>query len=132
MPMPSNDKGELNAQMNHDWGYAVSKHSKNKETAKAYLKFIIEASDFEEIAGFIPTLKSKKPSLQQLDEFMSYEPNVIQTPVNSSTFIEVTNRSKIDFYSGGYIQDVITSKDFAEALEKLDSRWDRAKKRVVK
>ncbi len=132
MPIPSNDEGVLNAQMNHDWGYAVSKHSKNKETAKAYLKFIIEASDFEEIAGFIPTLKSKKPSLQQLDEFMSYKPNVIQTPVNSSTFIEVTNRSKIDFYSGGYIQDVITSKNFGEALEKLDSRWNRAKKRVMK
>ncbi|HHY0416588.1 TPA: hypothetical protein ACVU41_004061 [Vibrio parahaemolyticus] len=63
---------------------------------------------------------------------MSYKPNVIQTPVNSSTFIEVTNRSKIDFYSGGYIQDVITSKNFGEALEKLDSRWNRAKKRVMK
>ncbi|EGR4425893.1 carbohydrate ABC transporter substrate-binding protein, partial [Vibrio cholerae] len=44
----------------------------------------------------------------------------------------VTNRSKIDFYSGGYIQDVITSKNFNEALEKLDSRWERAKKRVMK
>ncbi|BCK15351.1 MULTISPECIES: ABC transporter substrate-binding protein [Vibrio] len=132
MPMPSNDKGELNAQMNHDWGYAVSKFSNNKETAKAYLKYLIEDSDFEKIAGFIPTLKSKKPSLEQLNEYMSYEPNVIQTPVNSSTFIEVTNRSKIDFYSGGYIQDVITSKNFNEALEKLDSRWERAKKRVMK
>ncbi|WP_262021712.1 ABC transporter substrate-binding protein [Vibrio quintilis] len=132
MPMPSNESGELNAQMNHDWGYAVSKFSKNKETAKAYLKFLIEKSDFEKIAGFIPTLKSKKPSLEQLKEYMSYNPKVIQTPVNSSTFIAVTNRSKIDFYSGGYIQDVITSGDFNKALEKLDSRWERAKKRVMK
>ncbi|OQQ10669.1 sugar ABC transporter substrate-binding protein [Vibrio splendidus] len=132
MPIPSNDSGELKAQMNHDWGYAVSKHSENKETAKAYLKFLIEASDFDEVAGFIPTLKSKAPALEQLNEYMSYEPLVIQTPVNSSTFIEVTNRSKIDFYSGGYIQDIITSGDFDKALEKLDSRWNRAKKRVMK
>ncbi|MCG3733898.1 carbohydrate ABC transporter substrate-binding protein [Vibrio cincinnatiensis] len=132
MPIPSDETGVLKAQMNHDWGYAVSKFSSNKETAKAYLKFLIENSDFEHIAGFIPTLKTKKPSLEQLNEFMSYDPKVIQTPVNSSTFIEVTNRSKIDFYSGGYIQDVITAKDFNEALERLDSRWDRAKKRVMK
>jgi len=132
MPMPSNDTGELNAQMNHDWGYAVSKFSHNKETAKAYLKFLIDASDFEKIAGFIPTLKSKKPSLKQLSEYMSYHPKIIQTPVNSSTFIAVANHSKIDFYSGGYIQDVITSRDFDKALKKLDLRWDRAKKRVMK
>jgi hypothetical protein len=62
---------------------------------------------------------------------MSYEPTVIQSPTNTTTFIEVTNRSKIDFYSGGYIQDLITSKDFEESLEKLDARWVRAKKRVM-
>lgn len=132
MPIPADDSGVLKAQMNHDWAYAVSHHSKNKETAKAYLKFLIEESDFDKIAGFIPTLKSKQPSLAQLNEYMSYEPVVIQTPVSSSTFIEVNNRSKIDFYAGGYIQDVMTSRNFEEALEKLDSRWNRAKKRVMK
>lgn len=132
MPIPSDDSGELKAQMNHDWGYAVSKHSENKETAKAYLKFLLETSDFDKIAGFIPTLKSKSPALDQLNEYMSYQPRVIQNPTNSSKFIEVTNRSKIDFYSGGYIQDIMTSGDFEQALEKLDSRWNRAKKRVLK
>ncbi|ELC3206674.1 carbohydrate ABC transporter substrate-binding protein [Vibrio parahaemolyticus] len=132
MPIPADDSGVLKAQMNHDWAYAVSRHSKNKETAKAYLKFLIEESDFDKIAGFIPTLKSKQPSLAQLNEYMSYEPIVIQTPVSSSAFIQVNNRSKIDFYAGGYIQDVMTSRNFEEALEKLDSRWNRAKKRVMK
>ncbi|MDV7105106.1 extracellular solute-binding protein [Vibrio sp. TH_r3] len=132
MPIPSDNSGQLKAQMNHDWGYAVSKHSNNKETAKAYLKFLLEGSDFDEVAGFIPPIKSKQPALPQLTEYMSYEPIVIQTPTSSSTFIEVTNRSKIDFYSGGYIQDVMMSQDFERALEKLDSRWNRAKKRVMK
>ena len=132
MPIPSDNSGVLKAQMNHDWGYAISKHSDNKETAKAYMKFLLEGSNFDEIAGFIPTIKNRKPALAQLNEYMSYEPKVIQSPTNSSTFIEVTNRSKIDFYSGGYIQDAIMSKDFQKALEKLDSRWVRAKKRVMK
>ncbi len=47
--------------------------------------------------------------------------------MNSTKFIEVTNRSKIDFYSGGYIQDVMSASDFDEALKKLDARWNRAR-----
>jgi ABC-type glycerol-3-phosphate transport system substrate-binding protein len=130
MPIPSNETGELNAQMNHDWGYAISKQSKNKETAKAYLKFLLEGSDFDAIAGFIPTIKSKEPALPQLSEYLSYNPNVIQSPKNSARFVEVANRSKIDFYGGGYVQDLITSGKFSETLEQMDARWNRAKKRV--
>ncbi len=132
MPIPGDNSGELRAQMNHDWGYAVSRHSDNKDTAKAYIRFLLEESDFDEIAGFIPTVKSREPSLPQLNEYMSYEPRVIQTPVNSSTFIAVTNRSQIDFYSGGYIQDIITGRNFEDSLERLDARWNRAKNRVMR
>ncbi|MDB1125340.1 ABC transporter substrate-binding protein [Vibrio algarum] len=130
MPIPSDESGNLNAQMNHDWGYAISKQSKNKETAKAYMKFLLEVSDFDSIAGFIPTVKSKEPTLPQLNEYMSYQPNVIQSPKNSSQFIEVANNSRIDFYSGGYVQDLITASDFTKALKQLDQRWNRARKRL--
>ena len=72
----------------------------------------------------------KSPSLAQLNEYLGYKPEIIQSPVNSSKFIEVANKSKIDFYSGGYIQDVITADNFEAALEKLDARWKRAKERT--
>ena len=130
MPIPADDSGVLKAQMNHDWAYAVSKFSKNQDTAKAYIKFLLETSDFDKIAGFIPTVKNRVPGLPQLHEYLEYNPEIIQTPVNSSKFIEVANKSKIDFYSGGYIQDVITAEDFDKALQKLDARWKRAKERV--
>ena len=130
MPIPADDSGVLKAQMNHDWAYAVSKLSKNKDTAKAYIKFLLETSDFDKIAGFIPTVKNRVPGLPQLHEYLEYNPEIIQTPVNSSKFIQVANKSKIDFYSGSYIQDVITADDFNKALEKLDARWKRAKERV--
>ena len=130
MPIPADDSGVLKAQMNHDWAYAVSKFSKNQDTAKAYIKFLLETSDFDKIAGFIPTVKNRVPGLPQLHEYLEYNPEIIQTPVNSSKFIQVANKSKIDFYSGGYIQDVITADDFNKALEKLDTRWKRAKERV--
>ncbi|MDY6417093.1 MAG: extracellular solute-binding protein, partial [Succinivibrio dextrinosolvens] len=130
MPIPANKDGTLYAQLNHDWGYAISKHSKNKDTAKAYLKFLIEKSDFDTIAGFIPTLLDKDIQSPQLKEYMSYKPNILTTPINSTEFIAATNRSKIDFYSGGYIQDLMTASDFDTALKKLDSRWVKAVQKV--
>lgn len=126
MPISADDSGVLKAQMNHDWGYAVSKFSKNQDTAKAYIKFLLETSDFDKIAGFIPTIKSKSPSLAQLNEYLGYKPEIIQSQINSSKFIEVANKSKIDFFTGCYIQDLMTAKDFDKALKKLDARWCRA------
>ncbi|MGL6259292.1 ABC transporter substrate-binding protein [Vibrio sp. WXL210] len=132
MPMPVGNEGELRVQLNSDWGYAISKHSKNKETTKAFLMYLLEETNFEEIAGFIPTLKDKQTSLSQIDELLSYSPTVIEAPVNSTDFIAVTNRAKIDFYSGGYIQDLVTASNFEKALANLDRRWNRARQRVLK
>lgn len=132
MPIPADDSGVLKAQMNHDYAYAVSKYSKNKDTAKAFVKFMLDTSDFDKVSGFIPTVKKRIPKLSQLSEYLSYKPVIIQTPVDSALFIEVANKSKIDFYGGGYIQDVIISGDFEGAFKKLDARWVRAKERVKK
>lgn len=57
---------------------------------------------------------------------MSYKPEIIDAPENSARFIEATNKSKIDFFTEGYIQDLMTARDFDKALRKLDSRWTRA------
>lgn len=46
--------------------------------------------------------------------------------INSSKFIEVADKSKIDFFTGCYIQDLMTAKDFDKDLKKLDARWSRA------
>ncbi len=126
MPFPADNGEYLKAEISHDWAYAVSKFSKNPDTAKAFIKFMLEDSDYNKISGFIPTVKSIKPQIQQLFEFMSYKPEIIDVPENSSRFIEVTNKSKIDFFTGGYIQDLMTAKDFDKALKKLDTRWSRA------
>lgn len=126
MPFPADDGDYLKAEMTHDWAYAVSKYSKNPETAKAFIKFMLEDSDYNKISGFIPTVKSIKPQVPQLFEFMSYKPEIIDAPENSARFIEATNKSKIDFFTGGYIQDLMTARDFDKALKKLDSRWTRA------
>ena len=94
------------------------------------IKFMLEDSDFADKSGFIPTIKAREPGLAQLKEFMSYQPTIIPVKNNSPRFTEVGNRAKIDFYGGSYVQSVMLSSNFEQALEQLDSRWDKAKKRV--
>jgi hypothetical protein len=106
------------------------KNAKNKDTAKAWVKFMLEDSDFTDKSGFIPTIKAREPGLAQLKEFMSYQPTIIPVKNNSPRFTEVGNRAKIDFYGGSYVQSVMLSSNFEQALEQLDARWDKAKKRV--
>ena len=57
---------------------------------------------------------------------------VLQTKPDNVKFIQAANKAKIDFNSGGYIQDLVTAEDFEKALEKLDNRWERAIKRLKK
>jgi len=130
MPIPVDDTGELKAMMGYDFAYAVSKFSKNKDTAKAFIKFMLEDSDFADKSGFIPTIKAREPGLAQLKEFMSYQPTIIPVKNNSPRFTEVGNRAKIDFYGGSYVQSVMLASNFEQALEQLDSRWNKARKRV--
>jgi raffinose/stachyose/melibiose transport system substrate-binding protein len=130
MPIPVDDSGELKAMMGYDFAYAVSKFSKNKDTAKAFIKFMLEDSDFADKSGFIPTIKAREPGLAQLKEFMSYQPTIIPVKNNSPRFTEVGNRAKIDFYGGSYVQSVMLASNFEQALEQLDSRWNKARKRV--
>lgn len=130
MPIPVDNTGELKAMMGYDFAYAVSKFSKNKDTAKAWVKFMLEDSNFADVSGFIPTIKAREPGLAQLKEFMSYKPTIVPVKNNSPRFTEVGNRAKIDFYGGSYVQSVMLASDFEKALKQLDDRWNKAKKRV--
>lgn len=132
MPIPVDNSGELKAPMSYDFAYAVSKFSKNKETAKAWLKFMLDESDYADKSGFIPTVKSREPGLPQLKEFLSYKPTIIPVVNSDPRFTEVGNRAKIDFYGGSYVQSVMLAKDFDQALKQLDTRWEKARKAVMK
>ena len=55
---------------------------------------MLEDSDYNKISDFIPTVKSIKPQIQKLFEFMSNKPEIIFVPKNSSRFIEATKKIK--------------------------------------
>lgn len=126
MPVPGEEGAPLRGQLWHDWAYAVSCRSHNQETAKAFLKFLLEHLEGDS-RGFIPTLKSRAATLPQLTEYLSYGPQLLETPEFSEHFSAVSRRAKIDFYQGGYLQALLRAKNFTAALQKLDERWAQAR-----
>lgn len=55
---------------------------------------MLEDSDYNKISDFIHTVKSIKPQIQKLFEFMSNKPEIIFVPENYARFIEATKKIK--------------------------------------
>lgn len=127
IPFPLDDSGKTKSVLNFDWAMAVSRYSKNPETAKAWIEFIITKSNFADVAGFIPTATSRQSSLPQLTEYMSYNPEMIQAAPESNDFIRLANIAGMDFMSGNYIRNILLSPDFHGSMEYWNKRWRRAK-----
>ncbi len=127
-PLPYDDSGVINANSGPDWAMAVSNKSTNPVLAKAWVDFLLTKSDLSQIAGFIPGYKGMEPTLAQLAEFNSYEPNLIGQNPSSSEFTEAKNL--IGFENGAGTRDLMNQKDYAAAIDALNNRWEKAVERV--
>lgn len=127
IPFPFDNSGKPKAILNFDWGMAVSRYSKNPDTAKAWIEFIIIRSNFADVAGFIPTDKSRSSSMPQLTEYMGYTPEIIQAAPESNDFIRMANKAGMDFMSGHYIRNILLSPDFEGSMAYWNKRWRQAK-----
>ncbi|WP_127533344.1 ABC transporter substrate-binding protein [Paenibacillus kobensis] len=128
-PFPSDNSGTVKAPLNPDWFYAVNKDG-NVAAAKAFVKWMIEESGFEDFAGLIPTLKDKESKLAQLAEFNGYNPQYIEAGPPNDTATAIANQAQID--QGRVVQEFVLSKDPQSILDKYNKLWANAKKNVVK
>jgi len=128
-PFPVNDSGKLAAPLGPDWFYGVNKDSKNLETAKAFVKWLIEDSGFDDFAGFIPVLKDKKPNLPQLSEFTANNPTMIEGVPGDDDTTAINNKAQIT--AEDLVQEVVLGDPKAVA-EKYNKKWADAKKALAK
>lgn len=127
IPFPFDNSAKPKAILNFDWGMAVSRYSKNPATAKAWIEFIITQSNFADVAGFIPTQKSRSSTMPQLSEYMTSKPEIIQAAPESNDFIRMANKAGMDFMSGNYIRNILLSPDFEGSMRYWNKRWRQAK-----
>ncbi|UOY92237.1 ABC transporter substrate-binding protein [Ectobacillus sp. JY-23] len=126
-PFPTDNSGKVKSLMGSDWCYAVSKNSKNVATAKAFVKFLVEESGYDDFSGLIPTIKDKEPKIPQLQEFLSYKPELIYSVSDQPELTNIANKAQIDFYGGKYVQDLMLNKNYENGLKDLNEKWKKAK-----
>lgn len=129
-PLPLDNSGEAKVILASDYFYGIDKNSDNPETAKAFLKFLIEESGYDDYAGFIPVLKDKQPKLAQLNEFMSTNPKVIEMAADNDDYLAIAN--KMQFDTSAFAQDAIMGKDMKQVFADYNKKWKEAKKAVGK
>lgn len=126
-PFPYDNGTAHYAALNPDWFMGVSRYSRNKELAMAWLQYFITETSYAKDWGFLPAKGSDEPALQQYSEFLSYHPKLIEATVQTDAFIDLANRTKLSFWSGDYIQDVLAAPDLQKSFDQLNAKWKEAR-----
>lgn len=127
-PFPYDNSGKIVAPLSPDWFYAVNKDSKHVETAKAFVKWMIEESGYEDFAGLIPTLKDREPKLAQLAEFKGYNPEMQEAVADDPKVNEISNKAQVDIPA--MVQEFVLAKDPQKVFDKWNKAWAKARKAV--
>lgn len=126
-PFPYDNNATHYAPLNPDWFVGVSKFSKNKELAMAWVDFFVHETSYKRDYGFITEEQSGEPAMAQYEEFLSYKPKMLEAKVQSDEFIELANRAKLSFWSGEYLQELIAAPDLRIAFDELNTKWAEAR-----
>ncbi|MCC3372133.1 ABC transporter substrate-binding protein [Cohnella sp. REN36] len=124
VPLPYDNSGTYKGMMRNDWAYAVSSTSKNKELAKAFVKFMIEESGDYADHKIISPLKDQEQSLKQITDFMSYKPTMLEAQSVSEDVTAVEN--KMQFNPFKFIQEVTVGK-MQDVFDGYNKKWKNAK-----
>lgn len=92
----------------------------------AWVDFLVHETSYT-AEGFLPLDGNAEPSMEQYREFLSYQPELVEATVQTDTFIDMANRSKLSFASGDYIQELIAAPDLQKAFDGLNEKWEEAR-----
>lgn len=126
-PFPYDNGTTHYAPLNPDWFIGVSKFSKNKELAVAWIDFFVNKTSYKKEWGFYDENNPDDPGMPQYTEFLSYKPKMLEATVQNDRFIELANRAKLSFWSGEYIQELIAAPDLQKAFDELNTKWAEAR-----
>lgn len=131
-PLPIDNSGKTYASLMSGPAYAINKNTKSPDAAKAFLKFWVEESNFNDIQGMLPAIKSVKSGVPQLAEFMAKGPILFEEPTPTSEFSKIINKAQISQRFEEMAQEVIITGDIDKVLETYNKIWADAKKAVSK
>ncbi|AIQ67050.1 ABC transporter substrate-binding protein [Paenibacillus graminis] len=125
-PLPYDNSGTITAPLSPDFFYAVSKDSKNVDAAKAFVKWMIEESGYEDFAGFLPPLKGKESKLPQIQEFQATGVQLQEASPDDAKVTEIGNKAQVDLPA--MLQEFVLAKDPQSVFDKWNKAWAKSKK----
>ncbi|MEO3946913.1 extracellular solute-binding protein [Gorillibacterium sp. CAU 1737] len=127
-PLPYDNTGKYNVPLGGDYFIGVSKDSKNKELATAWVEFFIKESSYAADSGFMPIYKDQEPAVPQMAEFKSYNPNFIESTSTDPKFNEIANKAEIAVSTGSVEQELVKAPDLQKAFDSINKKWADARK----
>lgn len=139
-PFPYQVDGKFHTQITGDYSAAVSKNSKNKAAAKAWLDWFVNESGFAQDQQAIPPALNQ-PMPKVIQDFQNTGVTLLDLPAattNSGKEDEIIKESEIDLTGNIYRQKLI---DIARGAKKgdqdsffadLNKRWGAAQTKVMK
>ncbi|MEU4164690.1 ABC transporter substrate-binding protein [Actinoplanes sp. NPDC026670] len=139
-PFPYQTDGKFHARIEGDYKGAVSRNSKNKATAKAWLEWFVTNSGFAADQQAIPTAVDQElPAV--LKDFQATGVELMELPAaaaNSGKEDQIIKASEIDLAGNIYRQKLVdiargaADGDKESYFAELNKRWSEAQSQVMK
>lgn len=132
MPFPvTSEDGELHQSLSTDYAYAIPTSAKNKPTARAFMDFLINDSDYTDTQGMISIVRgSEYPEFLKEFESIDLVANNAATVDNKGKWTKVNQASELDLDKGSQYQvDLIDtalgqSHRGHKSLEDVMAEWN--------
>lgn len=139
-PMPWQVDGTFQSRVGGDYKLGISKHSENKDAARAWLDWFVTDSTFAtDQGGISPVVGADAP--ETLKDFESFGVEQIElTPApegEESLDSDIYNQAEIDLFGDQYRRNLVdvargaASGDRTSFFEDLNSRWSEARDSVI-
>jgi len=141
MAFPATVKGVQYATNAGDYAYGISKHSKAKAAAMAWITWFTEKSDYTKTQGMVSTLKDS-PLPANLKGLSDAGVKLIEPAAapkgKESLLSDIANQSQIDLYGQVYRQKLVDiARGAADGTKdsyfsELNAKWGAAVKQLAK
>lgn len=135
-PMPWQTDGAFHSRVGGDYKLGISKHSDNKDAARAWLDWFVTDSTFAvDQGGISPVVGAESPdTLKDFEAFGVEQVELAPAPAGEESLdSDIYNEAEIDLFGDQYRRNLIdvargaASGDRLSFFEDLNSRWNAAR-----
>lgn len=142
MPFPyTNADGKMYAGSGGDRNVAISKHSKNKEAARAWIDFFLQETDYAKQLGAINVLKSKQSEFPEvLKGFQDLGVNIIvnnPAPVEEAGLLDKLDKeSEVGLWQSDFKKRIVEAamgtrdETYDDIMNDLNTKWAAGRKKL--